>query len=154
MIKFAFVILGLAVSLQSTAAEAKGRYKPFNILFGGTYRDQALNSDTWRVTGLAESDEGPNLAGQTAAYRGAELAKAAGFSFFQIVSRESTVTMRKYRYQREFQPLRYATEMKIHGAYGTEGQMPCEIKGAMYCPFYEVDFVLRNLAPTVLGESE
>lgn len=145
-------IFALATFISGGAAEAKGRYKPFNILFGGAYRDKPLNADTWKVTGMAET--GSNLAGQTAAYRGAELAKAAGFDFIQVVSTKSMVRMRKYQYEREYTPIQYTTEMKIHGAHGTEGQLPCEIKGAMYCPFYSVDFVMRNLGPTVLAERD
>lgn len=53
-------------------------------LFGG-YTDKEIEPGLWKVTGAGNGPAGPGFGRNVAVYRAAEIAKAGGFSHFQIL---------------------------------------------------------------------
>lgn len=92
MVRTAIIMLAMA-SLLSGCAGRPGtatKYRP-SYIFGG-YSEKQIEPGLWRVTGrsngIAESGFGRDMA----AYRAAELMKAAGFTHMQIVNQKGRIS--------------------------------------------------------------
>lgn len=78
----AFSLAG-CTSLASTIVT---EYGPQTVMTAGGYRNWSEGPGRWRVSAKSNGLARPDLAQEIAVLRGAVLAKAAGFSYLQIVS--------------------------------------------------------------------
>lgn len=79
----------LALCLSTTAACAGGlatHYAERRFGRSGGYSSVAMGPARWRIEGLSTAFTAPDFAQNMALYRGAVLAKAAGFSYMQVTN--------------------------------------------------------------------
>lgn len=134
--------LGCACAL-SLAACATG-YGPMGPL--GGYSESALEPGVWEVRGMSNGLSQPDAAGNMALYRAAELARAAGFSHFQVLETN-------LRWNRVLTPWGLEgggagerARMRIRGVDGAAVPPPCEAEKGE-CPTFSVAEVMADLAP-------
>jgi hypothetical protein len=135
----------LAVVAASLLAGCAGRpgtatkYRP-SYIFGG-YSDKLIEPGLWKVTGrsngIAESGFGRNMA----AYRAAEIVKAAGFTHMQIIEQKGKVTTINSSSAGEFLTL------TVRGANDPAPPTDCREKRPDQCFTLAVDEVMARLRP-------
>ena len=76
----AMLFLASCAGGRSIAATTYGKLH----LFGG-YTDKEIEPGVWKVTGAGNGPAGPGFGRNVAVYRAAEIAKAGGFSHFQVL---------------------------------------------------------------------
>jgi hypothetical protein len=137
------IILALAAAaLLAGCAGRPGtatKYRP-SYIFGG-YSDKLVEPGVWKVTGrsngIAESGFGRNMA----AYRAAEIVKAAGFTHMQIIEQKGRVSTINGSSAGEFLTL------TVRGANDPAPPADCREKRPDQCFTLNVAEVMSRLRP-------
>ena len=115
------------------------KYRP-SYIFGG-YSDKQIEPGMWKVTGrsngIAESGFGRNMA----AYRAAEIVRAAGFTHMQIIEQKGKISTINGGPAGEFLTL------TVRGANDPAPPTDCREKRPDQCFTLEVDEVMARLRP-------
>lgn len=137
------IILALAsAALLAGCAGRPGTATKYrsSYIFGG-YSDKQIEPGLWKVTGrsngIAESGFGRNMA----AYRAAEIVKAAGFSHMQIIEQKGKVSTINGSSAGEYMTL------TVRGANDPAPPTDCREKQPDQCFTWAVDEVLARLRP-------
>jgi len=117
-------------------------YGPANLL--GGYKDKEIEPGVWRVTGLGNGIAGEGFGRNVAAYRAAELMKAAGFSHFQVLRQKGRMTRQGGAYG-SF--MGESMEMDIRGVNDPAAPLACRDKSPEACMTLPVEVVLARTAP-------
>jgi hypothetical protein len=131
-----------AASLLSACSGRPGTATKYrsSYIFGG-YGDKLVEPGVWKVTGrsngIAESGFGRNMA----AYRAAEVVKAAGFSHMQIIAQKGRVSTINGGSAGEFLTL------TVRGVNDPAPPTDCREKQPDQCFTLAVDEVMARLRP-------
>lgn len=146
----AALIAAAAASLSAAVpAEAGDRYKPQELFDRKGYAEKKLGEGLWRVRTTVKDMSSAENAQQMALYRGAELARQAGYDYFQVLGGK-----RWMGYWTRGQRMRvtaHGAELKVRGTRDYRDQAPCEMNDGM-CPVFGTDHVLRRLGPLFAGQ--
>jgi hypothetical protein len=144
--------LALALAAAAALSGCSGgsglatKYRPSN-LFGG-YSDKLVEPGVWKVTGrsngVAESGFGRNMA----AYRAAEVVKAAGFSHMQVIAQKGRTQTINGSSAGEFLTL------TVRGANDPAPPTDCREKQPDQCFTLAVDEVMARLRPLLRIDSD
>jgi hypothetical protein len=116
-------------------------YGKSNILGSPGYSDKQLAEGVWEVTFRAMGPSGDDRYQIAALYRAAELARDAGFPFFQLVRFKGRVTVRALG------PNDYIARLTVRGVRTRDEELKCESEAATDCGTYSTEEILRTFAP-------
>lgn len=127
-------------------------YMKSNILQSPGYADKSLGEGVWEVSfrTLAGINR-DHLREVGAYYRSAELARDAGFPFFQVVRYEGwTKTRRHAGTPPEMGvPTEYLIKLTVRGVHTRDAELKCESESPAHCKTYTTAEVLRTLGPSL-----
>jgi hypothetical protein len=149
MMKAGWIAAASAALCAAAPAEAGDRYKPQELFDRKGYAEKRLGEGLWRVRTTVKDMSSTENAQRMALYRGAELARQAGFDYFQVLSGKGWMGY-STRGQR-MNVHAHGAELKVRGARTWKDQAPCEMKGRM-CPVFGTDHVLGRLGPLFAGQ--
>ena len=149
MMKAGLIVAASAVLWAAVPAAAGDRYKPQELFDRKGYSEKRLGEGLWRVRTTVKDMSISENAQQMALYRGAELARQAGYDYFQVLGGKSWMgySTRGTR----MNVLAHGAELKVRGARTYKDQAQCEMKGGM-CPVFGTDHVLARLGPLFAGQ--
>ncbi len=143
------IILGMATLLVGCATS----YRRPILGMGGGYSDKQVGEGTWKVTFGTNAYTPRGYALNAAIYRSAELARNAGFPYFQVVRSSLVIGSFSIGYG-------YASPVGNH--YGGEGvyltvrgvqspddELKCENDKGAGCMTLSTEEVLREIEPVV-----
>lgn len=142
-----FLLLSVVVLAAGCSPLAPSSvYRPFTTFSVAGYRDKQISEGEWEVTYKTDITDRHNFADRYARYRAAELAREAGFPFFQIIREEGTRTIGGSSSS--------TVELTVRGARSRDEQLMCEGK-PMYlatphrgpCDMYSTEEALVRFAP-------
>lgn len=139
------IILLMAILLTGCAT-SYGRGGLANM---GGYSDKQIAEGTWEVTFRTNGRSPRGFAANAALYRSAELAREAGFPYFQVLRSRGTTTMVGSGYG---PPSTYAGEtvnLKVRGAQSPDGELVCENDDGRECMTLSTEKVLLELEAAV-----
>jgi hypothetical protein len=138
-------ILALAAaSLLSGCSGGSGlatKYRPANLL--GGYSDKLVEPGVWKVTGRSNGVAGPGFGRDMAAYRAAEVVKAAGFSHMQVIAQKGKTQTINGSSAGEFLTL------TVRGVNDPAPPTDCREKRPDQCFTLAVDDVMARLRPAL-----
>lgn len=138
-----------ALALAGCASEG-GRsglastYGPMH-LFGG-YTEKQLGPDLWQVTGVGNGPAGEGFGRNVAAYRAAELVKAHGFAWFQVVDQHGKARRVGIRGG----SMSFAGErmtLTVRGTNDPAAPLACRARTPRACMTLNADAVMASLGP-------
>ena len=147
----AAVAAALASAALSAAAPAMAAdaYKRQALFDRKGYSETSLGEGLWRVRTTVEDMSSMENAQRMALYRGAELARQAGFDYFQVLKGKGWMSYSSRGTRMNVHA--HGAELKVRGARTYKDQAPCEMKGGM-CPVFGTDHVLARLGPLFAGQ--
>ncbi len=117
-------------------------------LLGG-YSDSQIEPGYWRVSARTNGYSGQSSALYMALYRAAELARAAGYTHFQVVRSNVGALPLVAGNTVSFSGGGERASFRIRGARDGSPPTACEARQADTCRTFSVDEVIRTLGPTV-----
>jgi hypothetical protein len=139
----------VAALWAAAPAGAADRYKPQELFDRKGYSEKRLGEGLWRVKTTVEDMSSTENAQRMALYRGAELARQAGYDYFQVLSGKGWMG---YSTQgKKMNVHAHGAELKVRGTRDYRDQAPCEMKGGT-CPVFGTDHVLARLGPLFAGQ--
>jgi hypothetical protein len=111
-----------------------------SYLFGG-YSDKIVEPGIWKVTGRSNGVSRPGFGRDMAAYRAAELVKAAGFSHMQVIAQKGRAQTINGSSAGEFLTL------TVRGVNDPAPPADCREKRPDQCFTLPVDDVMARLGP-------
>jgi len=117
-------------------------------LLGG-YADKQIEPGYWRVSARTNGYSGASSALHMALYRSAEVARAAGYSYFQVVRSNVGVLPLIAGNSMSFSGGGQTASFRIRGARDGSPPAVCETRQAGACRTFSVDEVIRTLGPAV-----
>ena len=150
MMKAVWIAVASAALWTAAApAEAGDRYKPQELFDRKGYSEKRLGEGLWRVRTTVKDMSSAENAQRMALYRGAELARQAGYDYFQVLGGKSW--MGYWSRGQRMRVTAHGAELKVRGTRDYRDQAPCEMKGGR-CPVFGTDHVLRRLGPLFAGQ--
>jgi len=135
----------LAACALALAACSTG-YGRMSLL--GGYSDKQIEPGLWRVSATTNGYSGESSAFDMALYRAAEIARDAGFPYFQVVRSDFGVLPVIAGNTMSFSGGGQNARLRIRGAREANAPLACEVE-ASACRAYSVEEVLRALGPVV-----
>jgi len=149
-----FVMLA-ATALLAGCASRPGtatKYRP-SYIFGG-YSEKEIEPGIWKVTGrsngIAESGFGRNMA----AYRAAELMKAAGFTHMQIIGQKGRISSFSVGGGPPTHSAGEFLELTVRGTNDPAPPSECRAKRPDQCFTLAIDPLLARLRPAMHIDEE
>jgi hypothetical protein len=129
-------------------------YGKSNFLQSPGYSDKSLGEGSWEVTFRTMGRDRENLYEAGALYRSAELAREAGFPYFQVVRFEGRVkTERPVGTPPDMGvPVAHFVRLTVRGVHTREEELKCESEAPRDCGTFSTEDTLRRLGPK-LGQS-
>ena len=149
MMKAVWIAAAAAALSAAAPAEAGDRYKPQELFDRKGYTEKRLGEGLWRVRTTVKDMSSAENAQQMALYRGAELARQAGYDYFQVLGGKSWMGYSSRGKRMNVHA--HGAELKVRGARTWKDQAQCEMKGGM-CPVFGTGHVLQRLGPTFAGQ--
>ena len=139
-----YLIALVLATIPLHPAPAETDYRRASIFHGG-YRDRVLGEGFWRVTVGTDGETGIRDTVRMALYRSAELARAEGYPYIQIVWHRGGM---RYRTQgrRRMRVLGNSAEMKVRGVHDPKAPIECEMPQSQ-CVVHSVEQVLGEIGP-------
>ena len=140
----------LALSAAALLAGCAGRpgtatkYRP-SYIFGG-YSEKQVEPGLWRVTGRSNGIAEPGFGRNMAAYRAAELIKAAGFTHMQVIEQKGRASTIRVGGGSGSNAGEYLT-LTVPGANDPAPPPDCREKQPDQCFTLAVDNVMARLRP-------
>lgn len=143
----ALLLAGFAAFLAACATSYR---KPI-LGLGGGFTDKRLGPDTWRVKAGANAYSRRGYGGEMAMYRAAELARRAGFPFFQVLRSNFFTASYSIGYGAAAPTGGHyggdAGILKIRGVHDRAAPLACEEADTRRCGTFSVEQVMADLAP-------
>jgi hypothetical protein len=144
--------LFILVALAGLTGCTPPLYGKSNFLKSPGYSNKSLGEGVWEVSyrTLAGTNR-DHLREIGAFYRAAELARDAGFPFFQVVRYEGwTKTRRPAGTPPEMGvPTEYFIQLTIRGVHTRDAELKCESESPAHCKTYTTAEVLRTHGPSL-----
>ncbi|HEX8480911.1 MAG TPA: hypothetical protein VF650_03310 [Allosphingosinicella sp.] len=125
----------------STPSGLATKYRSSYLL--GGYSDKIVEPGVWKVTGRSNGVAEPGFGRNMAAYRAAEVVKAAGFSHMQIIAQKGKAQTINGSSAGEFLTL------TVRGVNDPAPPTDCREKQPTQCFTLEVDEVMARLRPVL-----
>lgn len=143
-----FLLLSVAVLAAGCSQMAPSSvYRAFAPLSQAGYRDEQTGEGEWEITYKTDITDRDDYAERYARYRAAELARQAGFPFFQIVREGGTRSI-------GLGVNSTVVELTVRGARSPSEQLTCESKPVYSqtsysapCEMHPTDEALRRFEP-------
>jgi hypothetical protein len=141
------ILLALCTCALTACAGMATTYQPASITTFGGYRASAEAPNRWRVSAVSNGFAEEDLAIAMTLYRGAVIAKAAGFPYMQVVDFRIVQEVGGSIWARGVQN----TELKIVGIHDAAAPLRCEATARFQanCRTLGVDATLALYAPTL-----
>jgi hypothetical protein len=123
---------------------------------GGGYSDRQIAPGSWEVTFGTNAYTRRGYALNAALYRSAELARQAGYAYFQIVRSNLVVGSFSVGSGYAVGSSHYggeAVHLTVHGVQSQDAPLTCENDKGSGCMTLATDEVLRQLEPVVRGSN-
>lgn len=144
MNKIGYAGLAAAAALAlSACATSYGR----SGLFGG-YSEKQVEPGVWRITATTNGFSGQYSSMTMAIYRAAELARDAGFPYFQVVRSNFRVLPLVTQYTYSSSGGGEKARLRIRFSRNANPPLLCEMEDNS-CKTYAVEEVLRELGPLI-----
>jgi hypothetical protein len=145
------LILAALAGLTGCTAPLYGRS---NFLKSPGYSDKSLGEGVWEVTFRTQGSDRENRYQMGALYRSAELARQAGFPFFQVVRFQGwTKTQRFAGTPPELGvPIEHIARLTVRGVRTRDEELQCESQSPTDCGTYSTEETLRTLAPKLMQQ--
>lgn len=128
-------------------------YGKSNFLGSPGFSDRQLGEGMWKVTFRTAGADYEDRYQMGGLYRSAELAREAGFPFFQIVRFEGRVTRVSYGGPPgSGVPTNHVAHFTIRGVHSRDAELKCESKVATDCGTFSTEETLRMLAPKLMRQ--
>ncbi|HEY0036472.1 MAG TPA: hypothetical protein VGB66_07265 [Longimicrobium sp.] len=127
-------------------------YMKSNILQSPGYADKSIGEGVWEVSFRTLAGmKRDHLREVGAYYRAAEVARDAGFPFFQVVRYEGwTKTLRPAGTPPDMGvPTEYLIQLTIRGVHTRDTELKCESESPAHCKTHSTEEVLRTLGPSL-----
>ena len=145
--KYPCLLALLIAAMPCVPASAETEYRRASLFHGG-YRERVLGEGLWRVTVGTDGETAMGEAVRMALYRSAELARAEGYPFIQILWHRGGM---RYQQQgrRQMRVLGHSAELKVRGARDAKDPIECEMPQSR-CTVHSVEQVLAQIGPTLV----
>jgi len=137
--------IAAAAALWAAAPAGAGdRYKPQELFDRKGYTEKRLGEGLWRVRTTVKDMSSTQNAQRMALYRGAELARLAGYPYFQVLSGKGW--MGYSTRGKRMNVHAHGAEIKVRGSRDFADLGQCEMKAGS-CPVFGTAQVLEKLGP-------
>lgn len=135
----------LGIVLLTSACAGQSRVVAYGPMTGrGGYQEEEIEPGVWRVLARSGGEAGPGYAGHMAEYRAAEMLKARGFPWVQILKEFPRTVLSEDLGGGRRRVISEDMELTVRGAYDPSKPTDCRQTGLQRCWTFTPDMMMKQ----------